>query len=63
MRAHTRVLAALRETQLEHHAELKGDIAELRTELKGDIAELKVGLTHIVRLLEGPGGGSGDREH
>jgi hypothetical protein len=45
LRGHTRVLSALRETQLEHYGEHKADAAEI-----------KAGLTHIVRLLEGMGG-------
>jgi hypothetical protein len=57
MRAHTRGLAALRQTQLEHYAEHKADAAEVR----GGLAEVKGGLAHIVRLLEGLGGGSESR--
>lgn len=45
LRGHTRMLGALRETQLEHHAEHKADAAEI-----------KAGIAQIVRLLEGPGG-------
>ncbi len=45
LRGHTRVLTALRETQLEHYAEHKADSAEI-----------KVGLAQIVRLLEGLSG-------
>jgi chromosome segregation ATPase len=48
LRAHTRTLNALRETQLEHYAELKVDVAEL----KADVVELKAGISHIVTLLE-----------
>jgi len=62
LRAHTRTLMALRETQLEHYAEYKADFAELRadftkltsdvTDLKTDVAELKTGISHVVALLE-----------
>jgi len=45
LRAHTRMLAALRETQVEHYGEHKADTAEI-----------KAGLAQIVRLLEGLGG-------
>lgn len=44
LRAHTRTLGALRETQLEHY-----------TEHKTDAAEIKAGIERIVRLLEGLG--------
>ncbi|RZU46519.1 hypothetical protein EV385_6593 [Krasilnikovia cinnamomea] len=47
LRGHTRLLSALRETQLEHYAEHKADTAEL-----------KAGVAQIVRLLEGLGGTS-----
>ena len=50
MRAHTRGLNALRETQLEHYAEHKADSAEL-----------KAGIAHIVHLLETSEGGPGRR--
>jgi chromosome segregation ATPase len=45
LRAHTRTLGALRETQLEHYAEHKTDAAEI-----------KAGIAQIVHLLEGLGG-------
>lgn len=45
LRAHTRTLGALRETQVEHYAEHKADAAEI-----------KAGITKIVHLLEGLGG-------
>ena len=45
LRAHTRMLNALRETQVEHFSEHKADTAEI-----------KAGLTQIVRMLEGLGG-------
>jgi hypothetical protein len=47
LRGHTRMLGALRETQLEHYAEHKTDAAEI-----------KAGIAQIVRLLEGLGGGA-----
>ncbi len=47
LRGHTRMLGALRETQLEHYAEHKTDAAEV-----------KAGIAQIVRLLEGLGGGA-----
>jgi putative NADH-flavin reductase len=50
LRGHTRVLSALRETQLDHYAEHKADAAEIKS-----------GLAQIVRLLEGLGG-DGARE-
>lgn len=45
LRGHTRVLSALRETQLDHYAEHKADVVEIKS-----------GLAHIVTLLEGLGG-------
>ena len=45
LRAHTRTLGALRETQLEHYAEHKADAAEI-----------KAGIAQVVHLLEGLGG-------
>lgn len=42
MRAHTRGLAALRETQLEHYAEHKADLAVLRETLVEQKADLGV---------------------
>lgn len=45
LRAHTRTLGALRETQLEHYAEHKADAAEI-----------KAGIAQIAHLLEGLGG-------
>ncbi|MFC7545798.1 hypothetical protein [Plantactinospora sp. GCM10030261] len=51
LRGHTRVLSALRETQLEHY-----------TEHKADAAEIKLGLAHIVRMLEGLSGDTEARE-
>lgn len=47
LRGHTRVLSALRETQLDHYAEHKADSVEIKS-----------GLTHIVTLLESLGGDS-----
>ena len=52
LRTHTRMLNALRETQVAHYGEHKADAAEL----KADAAEIKAGLTQIVRLLEGLNG-------
>lgn len=50
LRGHTRVLSALRETQLDHYAELKADVAVV-----------KAGVARIVHLLEAPGGpGAGE---
>jgi len=52
LRGHTRMLSALRETQLEHYAEHKADAAEI-----------KLGLAQIVRLLENfVGAGAQDRQ-
>jgi hypothetical protein len=51
MDANTRLLEALRETQVEDHAaigELKGDVAGL----KGDVSELKGGLANLARGQE-----------
>jgi hypothetical protein len=45
LRGHTRLLPALRETQLKHYGEQKADTAEIKS-----------GLAHIVRLLEGLSG-------
>ena len=47
LRAHTRTLGALRESQLEHYAEHKADAGEI-----------KAGIAQIVRLLEGLGDGA-----
>jgi hypothetical protein len=52
LRAHTRMLNALRETQVAHYAEHKADSAEL----KADVAEVKAGVKQIVRMLEGLAG-------
>jgi hypothetical protein len=62
MRAHTRGLNALRQTQFEHYAEHKADMAEFKASIAADTAELKTGIAHIVQLLEGADGGSGHRE-
>lgn len=54
LRAHTQALNALRETQLDHH----GEIRELRTEMRAGFATLKTGQEQITALLErlaGPG--------
>jgi len=56
LRGQTRMLSALRETQLAHYAELKADAAEF----KADTSELKAGLAQIVRMLEGLGGTADD---
>lgn len=45
LRGHTRMLNALRETQLEHYAEHKSEVGEVRA-----------GVALIVRMLEGLGG-------
>ena len=52
IRGLTRMMSALRETQLDHYREHKADSAELKT----DITEIKVGLKQIVGMLEGLGG-------
>jgi len=55
LRAHTRTLNALRETQLEHYAEHKADTAELKasiTQMATVVAEVKAGVAHIVTILE-----------
>jgi hypothetical protein len=66
LRAHTRSLNALRETQLEHGAAilgLRGDVGELRGdvgELRGDVGGLRVdvgGLRGDVDELRGDVGG------
>jgi hypothetical protein len=72
MRAHTRGLVALRETQLEHYAEHKADMAQVKADMtevkadivqvKADITDVKAGMGHIVRLVENLGGGLGRRE-
>jgi hypothetical protein len=66
MRAHTRGLNALRETQLEHYAEHKVDIAEFKAEVNVLIntatAKLTAGMTQIVQLLERPEGRSDSRD-
>ena len=57
LRAHTRMLNALRETQVAHYNEHKADAAELKTDvgqIKTDVSELIAGMAHIVGLLEGP---------
>jgi chromosome segregation ATPase len=53
MRAHTRVLSALRKTQLEHYRELRETQLQHYSEHKADSADLKAGLAQIVRMLEG----------
>jgi hypothetical protein len=62
MRAHTRGLTALRETQLDHHAEHKADLAQVKADLTEVKTVVTAGMGHIVRLLEDLGGGSGSRE-
>jgi len=52
LRAHTRTLNALRETQLEHYAEHKADAAELKTGITKLAAELKAGIAQIVTMLQ-----------
>lgn len=51
LRGHTRVLSALRETQLDHYAEHKADAVEIKSRL-----------AHIVNLLESLGGDASTRE-
>lgn len=63
--AQTRLMEALRQTQVEDHATIadlsrdvagvKGDVAELKgdmAEVKGDIGELKVGFLNLARGQE-----------
>jgi hypothetical protein len=58
MDAHTRLMEAFRETQVEDHAaivEIKADVSGLKADvsgLKGDVAELKVGVTNLARGQE-----------
>ena len=61
MRAHTRGLEALRQTQLEHHAEHKGDLADFRAGVETRFAEVNAGLRAIVGLLQKPGGPAASR--
>jgi hypothetical protein len=51
LRAHTRTLNALRETQLEHYAELRETQLAHYAEHKADTAELKAGIAQIVTML------------
>jgi uncharacterized protein involved in exopolysaccharide biosynthesis len=57
LRAQTRLITALRETQVEHSndtAELKTDVAVLKVDvadLKVDVAEIKGGIGNIVTML------------
>jgi chromosome segregation ATPase len=62
LRGHTRLLSALRETQLEHYAALRETQLEHYAEHKADTAELKAGLVQIVSMLEGLGGDGGARQ-
>jgi hypothetical protein len=62
-RAHTRGLSALRQTQVEHHAEHKADLAEFKAGVRAGFApvetrfaEVNAGLRVIVGLLEGAAG-------
>jgi hypothetical protein len=63
LRAHTRSLNALRETQVEHGVairRLRGDMSELRVEMREGFGKLAVGQAQITALLtthiEGCGG-------
>jgi hypothetical protein len=60
MRAHTRGLGALRQTQIEHHREHKADLADFRAEFRAEVetrfAEVNAGLRAIVGMLGEPGG-------
>jgi uncharacterized protein involved in exopolysaccharide biosynthesis len=51
MRSHTRVLNALRETQIEHGTRLD----ELTEEVRGGFATVNTGMAQIVTLLESLG--------
>lgn len=58
LRAHTRVLNALRETQLEMRvemnemrAELRGEIDGLRTEMRAGFSTMATGMAQITALL------------
>jgi septal ring factor EnvC (AmiA/AmiB activator) len=55
LRAHTRVLNALRETQAEQGrtiAELRAGLADLRVEMRAGFAALASGMGDITRLLQ-----------
>lgn len=59
LRGQTRILAALRETQLEHVAAQKADMAACKTEMaacKAGMAEIKADIARIVRMLTDLGG-------
>ena len=54
LRSHTRVLTALRETQVEQGqaiAELRTDVDELRTEMRSGFATMASGMADITSLL------------
>lgn len=58
LRAHTRTLNALRQTQLDHHAELSGrldglqsDLDEFKAETREGFAQVNVGVAQIVAML------------
>ncbi|MFI7540816.1 hypothetical protein [Actinoplanes sp. NPDC049599] len=63
LRSHTRMLNALRETQVAHYnehkadaAELKADVAQIKTDvtgLKADVAGLKIDMTGIKADMTG----------
>jgi hypothetical protein len=71
MRAHTRGLEALRQTQIEHYAEHRAEFARLGSELdrvnsnidrvNTGLGRVEAGMQYIVRLLEEPDGGPGTR--
>jgi hypothetical protein len=64
MRAHTRGLDALRQTQTEHYAEHRAEFARLGSELdrvNTGLGRVEAGMQYIVRLLEEPGGRPGAR--
>jgi hypothetical protein len=62
MRAHTRGLEALRQTQIEHYAEHKAEFAKVNDEfarVNTGIGRVEAGVQHLVRLLDQPGDGPG----
>jgi len=62
IRGLTRMMSALRETQLDHYRELRETQLAHYREHKADSAELKAGLAQIVRMLEGLGGDADARQ-
>lgn len=52
LRAHTQALNALRETQVDYHAEMREGFARLDSEMRDGFAKVNTGMAAITDLLE-----------